>query len=138
VQEIHPELLSTGNEYVLKIEITQNDATVVESWHIALVTDKIAEKAGVELTVKIAGLQGTKWIEAIVVDLGSPAVDGCGWAINIDNITYIPDNLDEQYKQNRLKVMIVYENTSQIYQCPGFSEINYDKIIIKQIMKIET
>lgn len=31
--------------------------------------------------------------------------------------------------------MIVYENTSQIYQCPGFSDMKYNKIIIKQIKK---
>ena len=77
----------------------------------------------------------TKWIEAIAVDLGNPAVDGCGWAIKISNTVYIPDSLDEPYKQDGLKVMIIYENTSQTYQCPGFSDVVYDKIIIKQIKK---
>jgi hypothetical protein len=53
VHKIHSELLFTGDEYVLKIEIIQNDATVAEHWRIALVTDKIAEVANVELDVTI-------------------------------------------------------------------------------------
>jgi hypothetical protein len=74
-----------------------------------------------------------KWVEAVILDLGDPSVDGCGWAIEINNIINIPEYLDEEYKQNELKVMIVYENTSQIYQCPGFSGMKYNKISIKQI-----
>lgn len=77
----------------------------------------------------------TEWVEAIILDLGNPSVDGCGWAIEINNVINIPEYLEEEYKQNELKVMIVYESTSQIYQCPGFSDRKYDIIIIKQIKK---
>jgi hypothetical protein len=51
VQKIHPELLSTGDEYVLKIEITQNAVAVAESWSIALVTAKMDAKKSIELEV---------------------------------------------------------------------------------------
>jgi hypothetical protein len=78
-----------------------------------------------------------KWVEAVILDLGDPSVDGCGWAVKINNTINIPEYLDEQYKQNELKAMIVYEETTQIYQCPGFSDVKYNKIIITQIKKIE-
>jgi hypothetical protein len=79
--------------------------------------------------------ENTKWVEAIILDLGEPSVDGCGWAVKINDTVHFPEYLEEDYKQNELKVMIVYENTSQFYNCPGWSSMAYNKIIINQIKK---
>ncbi|MDR3287336.1 MAG: hypothetical protein LBT27_07830 [Prevotellaceae bacterium] len=79
-----------------------------------------------------------RWVEteAIIVDLGDPSVDGCGWAVLINNVINVPEFIDEQYKQHELKVEIVYKKTSQVHQCVGFSEMKYNKVIIKQIKTI--
>lgn len=37
-----------------------------------------------------------EWVEAIILDLGDPSVDGCGWAIKINNIINIPEYLGEE------------------------------------------
>ncbi|MDR1552296.1 MAG: hypothetical protein LBS69_02380 [Prevotellaceae bacterium] len=78
-----------------------------------------------------------EWTNATIIDLGNPAVDGCGWAVQIGETISIPDFLDEEYKQNGLQVGIIYNKTAEIYQCPGFSNFEYDRIIINKIKKIQ-
>jgi hypothetical protein len=77
--------------------------------------------------------EADKQSKAIIVDLGDPAIDGCGWAIQINDTINIPNFLDDKYKQDGLLVEIAYQNTIQVYNCPGFSSMKYPKIIIKQI-----
>lgn len=73
-----------------------------------------------------------QWVEALIEDSGDFSLDGCGWLVKVNDINYVPEHLAEQYKQNGMKVWIVYENTNQIFQC--FNEA--DSIIkIKQIKK---
>ena len=43
-----------------------------------------------------------------------PALDGCGWVIRINDQTYLPINLDEQYQQDGLSVEIDYEKLNKV------------------------
>jgi hypothetical protein len=51
IQYLSKKFLFTENSYILEIEITLNDATVVEVWRVALITDKLNDKNSVELNV---------------------------------------------------------------------------------------
>lgn len=57
---------------------------------------------------------------ATVIDGGSPALDGCGWLIRVDNTDYSPDNLPENFKINNIKVDIVYSVSERKFAC-GFN-----------------
>ncbi|ATA89380.1 hypothetical protein CGC58_06355 [Capnocytophaga stomatis] len=52
-----------------------------------------------------------------ITDWGSPAVDGCGWLIKIDESTFAMDNFDEKFKVNSLKVKVHYLHTDFHYLC---------------------
>ena len=63
---------------------------------------------------------------ATVINSGSPALDGCGWLIRIDNKDYSPDNLPENFQFNNIQVKIVYTISDAQYNCGfGGSGINY-------------
>ena len=51
IQDLFKKLFFEENKYVLEIEITLNDATVVQGWKIALITDKLNDRSSVELNV---------------------------------------------------------------------------------------
>jgi hypothetical protein len=46
-----------------------------------------------------------------------PAVDGCGWSVNIQNKDYAPENLPDDYQINKLNVKLVYETTDSCQDC---------------------
>lgn len=49
------------------------------------------------------------FLEAKVLDLGSPSVDGCGWGIRVGDDIYSPINLSENYKEDNKAVLIEFE-----------------------------
>lgn len=71
--------------------------------------------------------------EATIIDWGSPATDGCGWVIRVDDVYYSADYLDEKYKVNNKIVIIEYEFTGEKYKCPFSFGPYYDIIKIKRI-----
>ena len=76
--------------------------------------------------------------DAIILDYGDPAADGCGWFIKIagSDSTYNPKNLPEMYKMNNLKVHISFRKLKTRFYCsqisndpgPGTTEIQLDVI----------
>lgn len=63
-------------------------------------------------------------IDASVVDLGNPAVDGCGWWLKLDNGNqYYPDNLEDKYKKSGLKLEISYKLLNEANKC-NFGFVN--------------
>ncbi|MDT3405585.1 hypothetical protein [Mucilaginibacter terrae] len=57
---------------------------------------------------------------ATVIDGCTPAADGCGWLIRVDNINYSPDNLPESFKIDNIKVDISYSVSERKFAC-GFN-----------------
>jgi hypothetical protein len=52
-----------------------------------------------------------------VILASSPTGVACGWTIKIGNDTYSPTNLDDQYKQDNLKVNVTYEVLGSEFTC---------------------
>lgn len=79
--------------------------------------------------------------DAVVVDRGSIAADGCGWQIitTPGDSTYYPENLSAQFQVNNLKVHITYHKLKPRYSCsqiandpgPGITEIQLDGIVAR-------
>jgi len=44
----------------------------------------------------------------LVLYYGDPAVDGCGWMIEINKVAYSPILLDSGFKKDSLKVILDY------------------------------
>ncbi|MBT8276786.1 MAG: hypothetical protein KJO39_11620 [Bacteroidia bacterium] len=47
--------------------------------------------------------------DAVIRNYGDPALDGCGWVVDVSSTIYKPENLPEQYKIDSLDVMIGYK-----------------------------
>lgn len=72
--------------------------------------------------------------DGIIIDAGNPAVDGCGWLIEISNETYKPIELDEQFQENNLEVTLEYKVLDSERSCGWLLE-KYKEINIKNIVK---
>ncbi len=95
---------------------------------ISLVTITCCKKASDDSTVNIFEKKG------LVKDYGDPAVDGCGWIIEIDSTDYKPINLDENFKIDSLHVVVAYMLNNSKASC-GFQINAFNEI---KIVKIET
>ena len=75
-----------------------------------------------------------EWIDATVLDFGSPAVDGCGFVIEINGTIYFPVNLEEKYQIDKKTIKLQY-NTLEDMQTCGFpdSGVKYQKVSIREI-----
>lgn len=75
-----------------------------------------------------------QWLNAVILDLGSPAVDGCGFVLEIGDQIYYPVNLAEKYQIDGKVVKVRYSVLEEKYTC-GFphSEIRYQKVNIKEM-----
>ncbi len=69
---------------------------------------------------------------ALVVFLGDPSVDGCGWLLDIENSLYAPVNLEPGFQVDSLAVTVKYEIQSGTWNC-GWRTSGYQKIKIKEI-----
>jgi len=73
---------------------------------------------------------------AVVLDKGNVAADGCGWQIMISDSLYSPLNLDAQFQVNNLKVHVGYHKLTTRFYCsqvtndpdPGITQIQIDTI----------
>ncbi len=73
-------------------------------------------------------------VMGIVRYFGNPAVDGCGWLIEIDSTIYSPLVLDTNFKKDSLKVILDYNILKTTWHC-GWREPGYTNIEIKNISK---
>lgn len=75
-----------------------------------------------------------QWVDAVVLDYGSPAVDGCGFVIEIDGSIYFPVDLEEKYRVDKKEIRLQYNLLEDMQTC-GFphSRVEYPKISIREI-----
>lgn len=75
-----------------------------------------------------------QWVDAIVLDFGSPSVDGCGFVLEIEGKIYFPVNLEEKYQVDKKEVRLQYRVLGDMQTC-GFphSGVEYQKISIREI-----
>lgn len=75
-------------------------------------------------------------VSGMILYMGDPAVDGCGWLIKIDTMLYSPITLGSSFQKDSLKVILDYELLNSTWNCgwriPGYFQIN-----IKNIQKRE-
>jgi hypothetical protein len=69
---------------------------------------------------------------ATIQYLGNPVVDGCGWKILIEKVTYSPKDLPAVYQINGLDVQVIYHLTNKKASC-GFNVNAFDEIILDEI-----
>lgn len=71
----------------------------------------------------------------LILYYGDPAVDGCGWVIEVKDTTYYPTNLDPKFQKDNLEVTVNYRILSSTWNCgwrdPGYQEIELSKINLK-------
>jgi hypothetical protein len=74
--------------------------------------------------------------EAVVINSGAVAADGCGWLIKIPvtDSTYSPVNLAEDYKVNNLKIKVRFHPMSTKFTC-GWG-VKLREVTIDNITKI--
>ncbi|NQV52109.1 MAG: hypothetical protein HQ500_02950 [Flavobacteriales bacterium] len=67
-----------------------------------------------------------------IYDFGDPAVDGCGWVIEINQIIYKPTDLPMAYQVDELEVEIKYAVLKEWASCgrvaDAFSQVELRKI----------
>lgn len=71
-------------------------------------------------------------IQAIVIDSGSIAADGCGWLIKINGVDYSPTYLNTEYRLDGMTVLINLEYLSSTFTC-GLQPTEIPQIRIEQI-----
>ena len=76
----------------------------------------------------------TKFANGIVKDYGEPAVDGCGWLIEISSKLYKPQNLTEDFQVDNLGIELKYTLLNTKATC-GLSSMLFDEINIVEIEK---
>jgi hypothetical protein len=54
---------------------------------------------------------------ATVYNSGAVAADGCSWTINVDGISYHPDNLADEFKVDKSKVTIDADILEEKFIC---------------------
>ncbi|WP_461303210.1 hypothetical protein [Aureisphaera sp.] len=47
--------------------------------------------------------------DAIIRNYGDPALDGCGWVVDVNSTIYMPQNLAPEFYEDSLKVRIKYK-----------------------------
>ncbi len=75
---------------------------------------------------------GSQYQKGLILYLGDPAVDGCGWMVQVNDSLYSPINLDPKFQVESLKVTLNYTVLSSTWKCgwrtPGYKEINIGSI----------
>ena len=71
--------------------------------------------------------------QARVLDLGDPALDGCGWVlefeVNNNNQFHRPDTLAEAYKINELSIELTYQTTLDSSICGLLEKIPVIRVV---------
>lgn len=71
-------------------------------------------------------------MNGLVHNYGDPAVDGCGWMIEVDKVLFSPINLDANFQKDSLKVILDYEVLKSKWAC-GWRSQGYPQIKIINI-----
>lgn len=74
------------------------------------------------------------FVSATIYDYGEPALDGCGWVIEVSNKVYKPVNLSSQYQIDGLSVQIDFTKLNSKANC-GLAINAYDELEINKIKK---
>ena len=53
----------------------------------------------------------------VVLDLGNPALDGCGWIIQVKNENLRAQQIDSSYLENGLIVRLKYTRSNDVSAC---------------------
>jgi hypothetical protein len=104
---------------------------VIALFIVPLVLLQSCKKNAATMTIRIAGE------DAIILNTGDIAADGCGWQIKIADSYYSPKNLADQFKVDSLKVRIDYHELKTRFYCSqiannpgnGIPEIQIDGIV---------
>ena len=72
--------------------------------------------------------------DAIVRFYGEPALDGCGWVIDVSSTIYLPSNLPAEFSEDKLEVRIKY-NALDSVRCGMM--MKYKGMYIEEINKKE-
>lgn len=72
--------------------------------------------------------------EAIVLDFGDVAADGCGWLLELEDgeLVHATNGIPENLQQDSLKVLIDYEAADGQFQC-GLASTTYNQIELTSI-----
>lgn len=92
--------------------------------------DCLAECAGVSYTPGFCPEEQ----DALVLYLGDPAIDGCGWVVQFTGenalpINYRPDTLMQAFKIDSLSVHLDYKLTLQSSACSRGGQITFIEIL---------
>ncbi len=71
-------------------------------------------------------------LEAVIRNFGDPALDGCGYVVDVNSQIFMPKNLPSVYKVEDLQVELKYE-VQDSTRC-GMIQF-YPAILIKEIRK---
>lgn len=71
--------------------------------------------------------------DAVIRDFGDPALDGCGWVVDVSTIIYKPQNLLPEFEIDGLEVQIRYDILDST-NC-GFNQFAFNAIFITEIHK---
>lgn len=72
--------------------------------------------------------------DAIIIDSGDPAQDGCGWLVRINSEDYKPVNLPEKFEVDDLAVIVTYNVLKEKGDCDipnSIRQIDIKKIVEK-------
>jgi hypothetical protein len=73
--------------------------------------------------------------DAMVLNYGDPALDGCGWMLEVSSVTYKANNLPLEFKLDSLKVQVEYRIAETI-KC-GMAAIEYPSVGLTKIVRKE-
>jgi hypothetical protein len=71
--------------------------------------------------------------DAVIRYFGDPALDGCGWVVDVASTIYMPSNLAPQFHIDSLKVQLKYTVKERV-NC-GMLKDAYPSISIEEIQK---
>jgi len=83
---------------------------------------------------KLDSLSINQNLQGLILYYGDPAVDGCGWMIEINKVAYSPILLDSTFRKDSLKVILDYQLLASTWNC-GWRSPGYNQIEIKAIKK---
>ena len=76
-----------------------------------------------------------EFVNAVILDGGDPALDGCGWLIEISSVSYKPQNLPDIFKVDSMEVEIKYNKLNTKADC-GFAQDVFDEISLDEIKEL--
>ncbi|MBE9583037.1 hypothetical protein IM792_01110 [Mucilaginibacter sp. JRF] len=79
--------------------------------------------------------KNAKEAEGIIMNTGTPAADGCGWLIQMNNVMYSPDNLPASFMQDSMQVKVTYNTLTTRFSCGMIAGNGFPQIHLTNIRK---